>query len=380
MKKIKIGLHKRYYGYAYSVYKNGLENVEYIDVPFISFRLLKVFPEFLNFVKIFSPAPKVNLFHTRNNIVLNKKPWVVTYESFLPRFLGTGLHNKKVMQWGLEKLASSYCKKIIPMSIAARELFYNIVRKHDFAVSDFEKKVEVIYNAQKVTTKKEYENNSNIFRIVFVGNLFFQKGGRVIVDVFNELSKTYDHLELILISQLLYNDFMTCSSVSDFENYKQKINANTKIKWFQNVPHQDVIQKIFPTCDVAVLLTFDDCFPNSNTEAMLAGLPVISTNIFSVPEQVQHNVNGFLINLPLDENRQLDCFWEFKNLEKRKKRILEHEEMMKPEFKKYLIQLIENRELCTQFGRKSLEIAREKFHYRVRNEKLSRIYQEILDN
>lgn len=242
------------------------------------------------------------------------------------------------MQWGLDKLASKYCKKIITMSYAAQELFYHIIEKNDFSISDFDHKTEVVYNGHHVKYSKKINihKDKQKVKLIFVGNDFFRKGGRVIVDVFEELAKAYDCLELQIVSTLQFGDYITHSVVKDQEIYREKIIANPKIKWFKDISYEEVTQNILPESDIAVMLSFDDCFPNSNVEAMLAGLPVISTNVFSVPEQVEHDVNGFLIKLPLDENRHLDCFWE-QDLDRKRRRIMELEEQMKPEYKRYLI-------------------------------------------
>ena len=101
--------------------------------------------------------------------------------------------------------------------------------------------------------------------------------------------------------------------------------------------------------------------------------------MFGFDDMLKNSENRYLINIPIDDFKMIKILWAT-DLTKKMKWILNLEEEMRSQFKNYLINLFENKELRAQFGRKSLEIARGKFDYRVRNEKLSRIYQEILDN
>jgi len=377
MSNIKIGLHHKYYGYATAVYNTNLENVRYISVPFIPFRKLKYKSELLGNIKIFSPLPSVDIYHTYNNIVWNKKNWIVSFESFLPRFLDF-LRDQKTMTWGYEKLASKHCRKILPISHAAKRLFYGMARFHNFDPIIFDSKTTIIYPAIQAATPKFTRNDNNI-NLIFIGNLFYQKGGRVVVDTFNELCQKYPHLQLMIISSMNRNTSLGYMTEDEHLNYLDKnILKNKKIYWLQNVPHQDVLNYYLPSADINLLPTFDDTFGFVIAEAMFAGLPTIATNVFAIPEMVKHGENGFLIDIPMNEFGMIEIFWE-NSLAKKKQWLLNLEEEIKPIFKNYLVQLIENKDLRVQFGKKSVEIALEKFDYRVRNEKLAQIYQEALN-
>jgi len=377
MKNIKVGLHYKYYGYETVVYGNGPDNIRYVDVPFIPFRKLKYKSEFLGNVKLFSPFPKVDLFHTYNNVVMNQRSWIVSFESFLPRFLGGYLQNKKVMKWGFEKLASNYCKAILPISDAAKKLFYGLAKENDFDISRFEKKTEVLYPGIMLPKKKDVFSKGKI-KLLFIGNLFFLKGGRVIVDVFEELQKNYPELELTIISRIDIGDHISQSTENDKIEYLNKIKKNNKIKYLKNVEHKEIMEKYFPEADINLLLSFDETFGFVVAEGMLAGLPTITTNIFAFPEMIENGKNGFILNLPVDEFGMIEIFWE-KDILKKRKRIFELEGQIKTEFKKYLIHLIEDETQREKLGKKSREAALKKFGYKVKNEKLLKIYQDALN-
>ena len=142
----------------------------------------------------------------------------------------------------------------------------------------------------------------------------------------------------------------------------------------QNIPHQKLLQEIMPYTDINVLPTFDDTFWYVIAEAMHAGLPNIATNIFAISEMVQHGVNGYLINLPVDKYGMIDIFWE-KDMGKRTIWFEEQEVSVKNQLKKYIIRLVENEEIREEMGRKGREKALAKFHCQVRNKKLGDIYR-----
>ena len=372
MRKIRIGIHKRYYGYATAVYQNCSSFVKYISVPFIPFRKLKIKSEFLGNIKFFSPLPRVDLFHTYNNIVVNHQPWIISFESFLPRFFNGYLENRNVMGWGLNKLASNDCKAILPISKAAKKLFYSLAAKNGFDPEIFKNKIQTTYPGIQIP-KNKIERKDNKIKLIFIGNDFFRKGGRVVVDSFLDLQKNYDNLELIIISSLSYGDYITRATYEDQQIYLSKIKKNRKISLLQKISQHEILTKYIPQSDINILPTFDDTFGYVIAEGMLAGLATISTNVFAVPEMIEHNNNGYLIDLPIDGFGMIKSFRE-KDLSKKKKWIINQEEEMRSKLKRYLIRLIEEKNIREKFGKLSQKIANKRFTYKKRNEKFSDIY------
>lgn len=59
--------------------------------------------------------------------------------------------------------------------------------------------------------------------------------------------------------------------------------------------YRDDVASIMAACDVFVLPSYREGTPRVITEAMASGLPVVSTDIAGIPEQVVDGENGFLI-------------------------------------------------------------------------------------
>ena len=62
--------------------------------------------------------------------------------------------------------------------------------------------------------------------------------------------------------------------------------------------------------DLLICSSFVEGLPISILEAMSVGLPIISTNVGGVDEQIDHGINGFLIetNNPLDLSNKIQYF------------------------------------------------------------------------
>jgi glycosyltransferase involved in cell wall biosynthesis len=57
----------------------------------------------------------------------------------------------------------------------------------------------------------------------------------------------------------------------------------------------DSLRRLFLEADLFVLPTLADCTPLAITEAMACGLPVVSTRLAAIPEQVVHGETGLLV-------------------------------------------------------------------------------------
>ena len=138
-----------------------------------------------------------------------------------------------------------------------------------------------------------------------------------------------------------------------------------------NIPREMLFSKYYPEADIFVLPTLAEPFGFSILEAMSCSLPIVSTNIYAIPEMVKNNKNGFLINVFPNEFGNIAAK-NYKNFH------LNYKEYLVKELVKKLSLLIENHNLRKKFGKKSLEIVKKKFSFKIRNKKILKIYNNIL--
>lgn len=127
----------------------------------------------------------------------------------------------------------------------------------------------------KKTATIRSEQTQEKLALLFVGGDFERKGGQLLYDVYrNHLADRY---ELHLVT-------------------KGQVPTGKGVFVYRNIePNSLALQELFGKASVFVLPTEGDCLPVAITEAMAAGLPVISTRVGAIEEAVVDGENGFLI-------------------------------------------------------------------------------------
>lgn len=299
-------------------------------------------------------AKQYDLLHsTRGILPLNKMPWVTDIESGAA-FSGLDWVNlaKPKMQKRIRKFfLSSYCKKILPQSDAAkRSLLENL------DCSGFEDKIETLYLAYRPSPLKR--KPSKTVRLSFIGRGFYEKGGHHVQEAFKILNKKYD-ISLKVKCNIPSHEKLDLPNVT----YVPRIEDP---KEFYDV--------IFGDCDIYVQPTTIDSYGVTILEAMSTGLPIVCVDDFTLPEMVENGVNGFTIKSPLH--------WYDYRMGKYKQYGIDNKKL-DPETISQLVEklsiLIEDKKLREKMGRESFNlVAKGKFSIKERNKKLRRIYDEAL--
>jgi glycosyltransferase involved in cell wall biosynthesis len=113
-------------------------------------------------------------------------------------------------------------------------------------------------------------------RALFVGGDFDRKGGLVLLEAYR--SALADRCEL---------DIVTLGEVPA---------VGPGVRVHRGLSHdQDSLRRLFLEADLFVLPTLADCMPLAITEAMACGLPVVSTQLAAIPEQVVDGETGLLV-------------------------------------------------------------------------------------
>jgi glycosyltransferase involved in cell wall biosynthesis len=254
-------------------------------------------------------------------------------------------------------LESSLCKRIIPMSHAAKKTLSTYYGK------DFDKistKTEVVYPAlPSYEVKKDF--TSPKLRLLFVGNQVYRKGLHELLIAIGRLPK--EILNLTVISD---------SPKSIVDRYKRENITFLKPKF----THEAIIDKFFSRADLFVMPTHLDTFGMVFLDALSCGTPVLTTNQFATPEIIDNNVNGIL----LDTKKRYTTKNPVYTQEIRK-------DMMKPEvalveqLRNTLLKIYKNKDVLPKMSlnaRKLFQNPHGKFSLKKRNITLKRIYQEAL--
>jgi glycosyltransferase involved in cell wall biosynthesis len=238
-----------------------------------------------------------DLLHFFNGISLGKKPWLSTFETFLPRWAAYG---NRPIEKGLEKMAGNACKRLIALSHCTAEIQRQFLDGKAFS-AEILQKVSVLQPPQAaliadvdLLAKAEERQRTGKIRLAFVGADFFRKGGLETLRAVNILLKKGLPLQLEIVSAMNFGDYASQSTSADLAEAMQIIQAHPQaIFLHRNLPNSEVLG-LFRRSDVGLLPTWADTYGYSALEAMAAGCAVVSTDIRALPE-INDTETGWLI-------------------------------------------------------------------------------------
>lgn len=183
------------------------------------------------------------------------------------------------------------------------EWYYRILRKMTYPLGNnfvFQTKQAQRYFSKRIQNKSVVIPNpvnlfetdlkttykSNITRIITAGRIVKQKNHKLLIDVFEEVSKNYPNLELFIFGDgPLKQNLINYVFSKDLQKRVQ-ILGRTK----------DIYEKL-KNSDLFILTSNFEGMPNILIEALAIGLPCISTDcpVGGPGELIENNVNGILV-------------------------------------------------------------------------------------
>ncbi len=371
MKKIKICLRQGHHSVYKELIKYPPEGVKYTVPPVVTQSenkiidvtkklLWRTFIDLLGYPHIVYVNPgDAELIHGCSGILIkNKKPWVIDVEhvtSFVGFRAGKLSSRKKIIE---DLLSSPYCRKILPWSKGCEKSI-----KSGLNTSKFSDKIEVVYPAMHVDEIKKQKHDTVNF--LFIGRIFYEKGGREVLKAFDILNKRYD-VRLDMISNVP-REFI--------DKYRSIVNFAEP-----NIQREMLLRKYFAKADVYIMPTYFDTFGMVYLEALSHGLAVIGSKVYAVPEIVENGKTGLLIDPPINYYKK-DNLFGWPTWEDFGKAIVKgnYPKTVKEIVKKASI-LIEDTNLRKQMSKRGKkEVENGKFSIKRRNRQLKRIYEEAIN-
>ena len=124
-------------------------------------------------------------------------------------------------------------------------------------------------------TNRQMDGQERPVRLLFVGGDFHRKGGNVLLQAYR--AGLRGRAELHLVTQ-------------------EEVAAERGVHVYRGLaPNSPELLSLYEQSDIFVLPTLGDCFPVVLSEAMAAGLPIVTTDVGALPEAVQPGLNGFVV-------------------------------------------------------------------------------------
>ncbi|MBL8000649.1 MAG: glycosyltransferase family 4 protein [Flavobacteriales bacterium] len=339
-----VGISNKTRYWQHYVFSNPPEGYRYtrgLDMPW---HMLRTRQQFLLHTKCFLPLKHVDLYHTYNSVVANHRPWVIEVESYLPRYKPMR-ESHPLFKWGQRRLAGDDCKWLVFTS----ENTFRMNRDKLVAAGVDPAKMVVVYRA--VEQYLPGVKDASRFTILFAGNGFYRKGGVELLKAFQRLERPDARLVIVSTLEVDWGVEPDAATVAWAE---RTIQEDPRIELHRGLPHDGVLQ-LMRKAHVFASTTFADPFNNTVLEAMGARLPVISSQVSSIPEIVEDGRNGWLLDVT---GRASDAIAD--------------------ELAEKLRRLMDDQALLRHMGEQSFQVVREKFDIEVRNRRIKELYDRAL--
>lgn len=291
---LEVGIIHPSYGYERVTYALPLIGIKYSLVKTLPLhRIMGATNTFYQFTPVALDFFGVDLLHTWNSLPIGSKPFIVSFECELPRYLGDISKDKRA--FGIKLLQSKRCRKILALSQAAKNQF--ITKCVEAGHSELIKKVEVFRGgvALPISRKTQY-NKTGPLRLLFVGTDAIRKGFIPLLKSISDLIANGMDIELTIIGGFNANCYVYKSLLPDIESIKNNLQNMPWVKFLGKVPSLQVFEEMVKN-DVLLFPTFDESLGWVPIEAGLLGVPTIATNIFALPELIEHKKTGYLISI-----------------------------------------------------------------------------------
>jgi glycosyltransferase involved in cell wall biosynthesis len=177
--------------------------------------------------------------------------------------------------------------------------------------------------------------------ILFVGRLEKYKGVHILLKAFSRIKKDVPRSRLVVVGTGPYK--------RNLLRLACQLKLSDSVEFIERVSDKELL-RLYCSSSVFVMPSHYEAFCFALVEAMACGLPVIATSVGGMKEIVQSNVNGFLVNYPLDEVSLADLTAE----------------------------LLTNQELSRRLGDRGRDFVLSRFSWEDIVRELYRTYEEVL--
>lgn len=236
----------------------------------------------------------INLF---NHIRKNKYDIIHAHAGIIPAVWGRLFRTPRIiehkhgMDYSDEELKQLSKLKIRYENIKQYVPHYTIVEcEHDkkYIMNNFgysEKKIVKLNNAIPDIDIPRKQNNSSIIRIGTIGRLTYQKSQEWFIQIASNLLKDNKNLE-----------FFIYGSGENFDLYNKMINELGISKYVKLKGYTTNTIKSLSEFDIFLLTSRYEGMPFIILETMKLSLPIVTFNVGAIPEMIENNKSGIIID------------------------------------------------------------------------------------
>jgi glycosyltransferase involved in cell wall biosynthesis len=257
----------------------------------------------------FAPVPErsYDLVHSFNAVpVMTRRPYVVTFESFLPRLPSDQAtprtrRARAVLEARLRRrLAGDRCVALLAMSrYAVRQLESQNRDAPELAA--LRGKLRVRYPAIPLRAAAPRELGDEL-RLLIVGHRYFAKGGAALLRAHERLRAEGANVTTTVLSTLQWDgdDYIGPPDRAFVDRELRRLDG-PGVRVVGHLPREQVLA-LMEQVDFLVLPTFADTFGYVTIEALAGATPVIANDTCALGEIVDDGRNGYLLPFANDDD------------------------------------------------------------------------------
>lgn len=204
---------------------------------------------------------------------------------------------RSIWRWRLRFLSKTRGFHILPSNQHAKNSirewvdpdFWNAMPVTYTAVNPGDIAAALAATLDRDVLRRKFGIRTDAFVVLTVGQFIDRKGRWTLLDAARGLVSENDDICFVWVTPLLPNT----EERSRIGSYG--LGDRFRLVRSQEIGYREDVLRFFRIGDAFVLPSFVEGLPIGLLEAMALGLPVISTNVFAIPEAVKHLETGLLI-------------------------------------------------------------------------------------
>ncbi|WCR10716.1 glycosyltransferase family 4 protein [Paracoccus stylophorae] len=249
---------------------------------------------------VMAPGRPADLVHTNNRIPLGARKYILSFEDNAPRRFRFPEDNR-LTRFLDDRIASPRCRRLIAMSDFARRRFLHQHRDNP-DLPRLRAKLDVRYPNIVIRDTQDQLRDDPCTTLVltFVGAHFARKGGCVAVRIAQKALAAGLPIRVNIVSPLVMGKAVWTDPERPefFKEYTDLLTLEN-VEYNSTMPNAQTRQKLAQS-HFCVLTTFVDTFGFSAIEAMAEHTPVLGTRLCALPEFIEDDRNGILIDMPVN--------------------------------------------------------------------------------
>ncbi len=251
----------------------------------------------------------VELVHSFNELPVGIRPFVVSFESEMPRYLGSPPNWQ--VDFGYRLLGSDRCRGLLALSQAAPGAL--VRRLEARKLGHLKSKISVFRGMVRALPSSNVDRPSmaasRALKVLFVGRDAFRKGLIPTLDALDKCRALGANIETTIVCDSDRPDYTKKDRVVEGGDVIRRLAEMPGVTHHRHLPNAQ-IHELMLTHDVLAFPTLDESLGWVAVEAALAGMAIVTTDIFALPELVVDGETGFLIPLEKNIDRRWVGLWE----------------------------------------------------------------------